>query len=232
MSVARSLGLDEDSFVESVEDKQEPLDDKPSRHVKRRANIFDAVAGRVNPRGVHAPRTFASQYRDTTSSGARSLRPEELLYRRQNIPAESDESKIYFAHENLPSDQALPNSELLETIHAYAADYYEYATADNGKDDHQTMDETALIAMGILIEEMAKEQLGETGDLALVEGQELSEEEDEKTGIESDTTTQSAARAARRKRANSIVRQRSKRRKLSRSVSVTTDFDTEIDERR
>lgn len=160
------------------------------------------------------------------------MRPEELLYRKQNIPAESIEEKIYFAHENLPSDQSLPSSDLLETIHAYAADYYEYATEDNGKDDHQTMDETALLALGILIEEMAKEELGETGDLALVEGQELSEEEDDKTGLESDTTTKSAARAARRKRANSIVRQRSKRRKLARSVSVTTDFDTEIDERR
>lgn len=142
---------------------------------------------------------------------------------------ESIEEKTYFAHENLPSDQALPNSELLETIHAYAADYYEYATADNGKDDHQTMDETALLAFGILIEEMAKEELGETGDLALVEGEELSEEEDDKTGLESDTTAKSAAR---RKRSNSIVRQRSKRRKLARSDSVTTDLDTEIDERR
>ncbi|CAG7973314.1 unnamed protein product [Penicillium nalgiovense] len=232
MSVARSPGLDEESLVESVEDKQEPTDDKPSRHIKRRANVYDAVAGRVNLRGVNAFRHVAAQYRDTTSSAARSLRPEELLYRKQNIPAESIEEKTYFAHENLPSDQALPNSELLETIHAYAADYYEYATADNGKDDHQTMDETALLAMGILIEEMAKEELGETGDLALVEGEELTEEEDDKTGPESDTTTKSAARASRRKRASSIVRQRSKRRKVSRSVSVTTDLDTEIDERR
>ncbi|CDM33570.1 hypothetical protein DTO013E5_7421 [Penicillium roqueforti] len=229
MSVARSLSLDEDSSVEQLEDKQEAPGDKPSRHIKRRANVYDAVAGRVNPRGVNAPRHIASLYRDTTSSSVRSLRPEELLYRNQNIPVESIEEKTYFAHENLPSDQALPNSELLETIHAYAADYYEYATADNGKDDHQTMDETALLAFGILIEEMAKEELGETGDLALVEGEELSEEEDDKTGLESDTTAKSAAR---RKRSNSIVRQRSKRRKLARSDSVTTDLDTEIDERR
>ncbi|KAJ5185008.1 UAF complex subunit Rrn10 [Penicillium cf. griseofulvum] len=232
MSATRLLDSDEHSFAESVEDRQELLDNKPSRHAKRRANVYDAVAGRVNARGLNAPRQLASQYRDTNSAGARSLRPEELLYRRQNIPAESIDERTYFAHENLPSDQALPNSDLLETIHAYAADYYEYATADNGKDDHQTMDETALLAMGILIEEMAKEELGETGDLALIEGQELSEEEDDKTGPESDTTTKSAARAARRKRTNSIVRQSSKRRKLSRSVSVTTDFDTEVDERR
>ena len=37
--------MDEESFVESVEDKQEPTDDKPSRHIKRRANVYDAVAG-------------------------------------------------------------------------------------------------------------------------------------------------------------------------------------------
>ncbi|KAJ5960062.1 uncharacterized protein N7479_007212 [Penicillium vulpinum] len=230
MSIARSLDLDEDSFIEPVEDDQEPADDTSSRYTKRRADVYDAVAGRVNARGVHVhvPRILASQYRDTASSSSRVLRPEEIFYRKQNILAESVDEKTYFAHENLPSDQALPNSELLETIHAYAADYYEYATADNGKDDHQTMDETALLAMGILIEEMAKEELGETGDLALVEGQELSEEEDNQTGLESDTTNKSAVR---RKRANSNVRRRSKRRKLARSVSVTTDLDTEIDER-
>lgn len=38
------------------------------------------------------------------------------------------------------------------------------------------MDETALVALGILIEEMAKETLGETGDLALVEAANSEEE--------------------------------------------------------
>ena len=33
------------------------------------------------------------------------------------------------------------------------------------------MDETALLAMGILIEEAAKESLGETGDLTFTEGE-------------------------------------------------------------
>lgn len=45
MSVARSLDLDEDSFVEPVEDKEEAPDDKPSRHIRRRANVYDAIAG-------------------------------------------------------------------------------------------------------------------------------------------------------------------------------------------
>ncbi|KAJ5130288.1 uncharacterized protein N7515_006327 [Penicillium bovifimosum] len=228
MSAASQLDSDEDNFVEPAEDEQEPPVDKRLRH--SHANVYDAVAGRVNRRGIGIRRLDASQYRDTTSSTARSLRPEELLFRRHNKPVESIEDQNYFAHETLPSDKALPSSELLETIHAYAADYYQYATADNGKDDIQTMDETALLAMGILIEEMAKEELGETGDLALVEGHELSEEEDAKTGGESDTTTQSATRVARRKRANSGVRKGSKRRKLARSSSAITDLDTEGDD--
>lgn len=116
-------------------------------------------------------------------------------------------------------------------MHAYAADYFEYATADNGQDDHRTMDETALLAMGILIEELATEELGDTGDLVLVEGQGLSEDEKD-IDIESDTTTHSAARAPRRKRANSKGRKTSKRRKVARSVSLTTDAETELEEGR
>jgi hypothetical protein len=38
------------------------------------------------------------------------------------------------------------------------------------------MDETALIALGILVEESAREILGETGDLAFTEGVEVEEE--------------------------------------------------------
>jgi hypothetical protein len=155
-----------------------------------------------------------------------------------------EEEENYFAHENIRSDIALPNSEILEAIHAYAADFYEFATEDHGLHDHHSMDETALIAMGILVEEMAKEALGETGDLVLVEGEELPNDADE-TGAETDTTnrSQSRERVRRRKRANTGansmvssqdnlkgVRQKFKRRKLKRGAS-TTDADTELDER-
>ncbi|KAJ6043984.1 hypothetical protein N7499_006490 [Penicillium canescens] len=228
MSAGRSRSVTQDNSVEVLEDKS-------SRYSKRRANLYDAVAGRVNPRGIQASQPVVSYHRDTASSGARPLRPEELLLRKQNTsagPVSEQVEKTYFAHENLPADQSLPSSELLETIHAYAADFYEYATADNGQDDHKTMDETALLAMGILIEEMSKDALGETGDLVLVEGQELLEEQEEQTGAESDTTNQSAARIVRRKRASSNTKNRPKRRKLTRSASATTDVDTEVDDRR
>jgi hypothetical protein len=152
------------------------------------------------------------------------------------------EEENYFANENIRSDTALPSSEILEAIHAYAADFYEFATEDHGLHDHHSMDETALIAMGILVEEMAKEALGETGDLVLVEGEEVANEKDE-TGAETDNTnaSQSRGRVRRGKRArtgaNNMassqenlkgVRQKFKRRKLKRGAS---DADTELDER-
>ena len=40
-----------------------------------------------------------------------------------------------------------------------------------------SLDGSALIALGILMEEACKEALGETGDLALVEGEEVDEQE-------------------------------------------------------
>lgn len=56
-------------------------------------------------------------------------------------------------------------------MHSYAADYYGRGTIDRGLTDEKSMNETALLAFGILLEEAAEQILGSTGDLALVEGQ-------------------------------------------------------------
>jgi len=76
---------------------------------------------------------------------------------------------VYFADENLEPDQKLPGSELLRAVHAYASDFYSVATEDRGKCDFRSLDETALVALGILLEEAAVNVLGETGDMVLVE---------------------------------------------------------------
>lgn len=206
--------------------------------------IYLTIPGRVNRKGHHPAEGFASRYRDTASSGARTLRPEEVLFRTQNTVTDPEEEETYFAHENLRPGLVLPSSEMLEAIHAYAADFYEFATEDHGLHDHHSMDETALIAMGVLVEEMAKEALGETGDLVLVEGEEMDAGADE-TGADTDPTnaSQSRERVRRRKRVSTGakgmvssqdnlkgVRQKFKRRKLKRGAS-TTDADTEPDER-
>jgi len=82
------------------------------------------------------------------------------------------ENDAYFANDQLGADQRLPDPDLLKHLHAYASDFYRSATTSRGKRDWRSMDETALLALGILLEETAAELLGETGDLALVEGDE------------------------------------------------------------
>jgi hypothetical protein len=100
------------------------------------------------------------------------------------------------------------------------------------------MNGSSLIFMGILLEELAKDSLGDTGDLVLVEGETIPTD---------DESTSRLGRRIGRKRANSgassiyvssgedldsVVRRkkRSKKRRLTNWVS--TDIDTEAEEKR
>ena len=114
----------------------------------------------------------------------------------------------------------LPDSDLLKAIHTYASDYYSRATADGGRGDFHSMDETALLAMAILLEESAKESLGDTGDLAFVEG------EKDISGPDIGDVGGTYSQSRRRVRSSSSAAQRSgqtrkaKRRKLIRDSGV------------
>ena len=70
------------------------------------------------------------------------------------------------------------------------------------------MDETALLAMGILLEEAAKEILGESGDLVFVEGDEVDSSEDY------EIDRQDVRAKGENKSKRSIESRRRKRRKL------------------
>ena len=135
---------------------------------KRQASLYDAVAGRIGYEGFlgEDPPT---KNRDTVSRSSIAVPPEEVLFRRRGAPVRYEEDDIYCADRHLEPHQRLPDSDLLKTIHAYASDFYANATADGGKSDFKSLDETALLAVGILLEEAAAEALGKTGDLALVE---------------------------------------------------------------
>jgi hypothetical protein len=76
---------------------------------------------------------------------------------------------VYLADENLEPYQKLPDSELLKAVHAYTSDFYSIRTEDKGKCDFRSLDETALIALGVILEETSGQVLGETGDMVLVE---------------------------------------------------------------
>ncbi|GAB7337592.1 hypothetical protein MBLNU457_g2899t1 [Dothideomycetes sp. NU457] len=140
-----------------------------SRSPRRAATVFDAVAGRVG---------YEALLKDekTTKDGnkyqqGQAVRPEEVLFRRQGAPPRYHENDPYFANDQLGPTQKLPDSDMLKHLHTYASDFYRSATPSRGRRDWRSMDETALLALGILLEETAAQSLGATGDLALLESE-------------------------------------------------------------
>lgn len=184
--------------------------------------------GRLAAQGFLSDVPFASKYRDTASSSTNAVRPEEALFRRLNAPIRYEETDFYFAHEKLPSNRPLPNTDLLESVHAYSSDFYEHATPDGGRGDYQSMDETALIAMGVLLEEMAKEALGKTGDLVLVEGEEILDDNERWRSQRSRSRKRESTVASSGDDLESVVR-RKRRRMVSRAPSgADTDGEEKL----
>ncbi|PSR78961.1 hypothetical protein BD289DRAFT_356641, partial [Coniella lustricola] len=150
---------------------------------QRQATVYDAVAGRVSLKFAKDSATSGSR---KTSSGYHQLAdavlaPEEALFSRKHAPQRYAEKDIYFAHQDLPHDgrDLLPDSDMLKSVHRYTSHFYrELAQRTNPRShrtelqsiDERSMDETALLAFGILLEEAAKESLGENGDLVFTEG--------------------------------------------------------------
>ncbi|KAI0012337.1 hypothetical protein F4779DRAFT_85919 [Xylariaceae sp. FL0662B] len=159
---------------------------------RREANVYDAVAGRVTTtlplddgRGggggdsgegpAHHRRTRRDRHRDPT------LAPDQVLFRRAGAPVRYAEKDIYYVHERLPDGGrgVLPDGDMVKAVHSYAGHFYA-ALAARRRDgrrvrdvDERSMDETALLAFGILLEEAGREVLGSRGDLVFTEGVEV-----------------------------------------------------------
>ncbi|KAI1366163.1 hypothetical protein F5Y08DRAFT_301809 [Xylaria arbuscula] len=169
---------------------------------RRQASLYDAVAGRVTTtRPLHSygssqrPRVKQHYKRDGQDSRRNPvLSPEEVLFRRAGAPIRYAEKDIYHAHENLPDGgrNILPDSDLLKTVHSYASQFYADLPANRQTTRIETgeglsersMDETALLAFGILLEEAGREALGRRGDLVFTEGMAEKEGEDGATELE------------------------------------------------
>ncbi|CAI7591668.1 unnamed protein product [Penicillium manginii] len=244
MSFARSENLTRGTFIQppttktpTSRRKRKEKVEEPSKTVRleditnpqpktrrRQANLYDAIAGRVTARGFALSTPIASKYRDTASSGARIQRPEEVLFRKDHPMRQVENGEPYFAHENLPADRPLPNSDLLQSIHAYASDFYKYTLGESGRKSHYSMNESALLAVGILVEEMAKDGLGDNGHLLMIEPQGLKGDisgnaenflpkRGRPVGWRADVDGKKP-KAPRRKRAQTIIQPRRKRPRL------------------
>lgn len=137
----------------------ENLTGDPKSAARVQGTLYDAVAGRLHSEGF------------ILDGHRKPAAPDEFLFKRKNAPIRYQEDDKYFAHRHLPPGVSLPDSDLLKAIHAYASDFYGSGTPGDCNVDFQSMDETALLAIGILMEETCAHALGKTGDLAFVEGE-------------------------------------------------------------
>ncbi|KAI0454344.1 hypothetical protein F5B21DRAFT_241150 [Xylaria acuta] len=160
---------------------------------RRQASLYDAVAGRVTTTlpisSYQSQRPPVKHHRRNAPDSRRNptLAPEEVLFKRSGAPVRYAEKDIYQAHEDLPDGGRgiLPDSDLLKTIHSYASHFYRDLPANKQTTRGETgagvsersMDETALLAFGILLEEASREALGKRGDLVFTEGVEVGEQE-------------------------------------------------------
>ncbi len=135
---------------------------------KKYLTVYDAVAGRASYDGFIPSTPYIHTTRDTASSTTFSVPPEEALFRRSGAPERYEEEDFYWADINLTAGAELPDSDLLKAVHAYAAGFYERR---GGSGDFRSLDETALMGIGVLLEECVDVLLGESGERVFLEGE-------------------------------------------------------------
>ncbi|KAK4201597.1 hypothetical protein QBC40DRAFT_52246 [Triangularia verruculosa] len=171
---------------------------RASSYRGRDYNLYDAVAGQVTLNERVQPHATSSRRQRRPGSEAFSARnfklaPEDVLFRRHNAPTRYAEHDIYWASEDLVSpQQQLPESDLLKSVHCYASKFYDYTALSSSalrsqrqeriqpqtsffqkqaNPDLKSLDETALLAFGVLLEEASREVLGKRGDLVFTEAE-------------------------------------------------------------
>ena len=92
-----------------------------------------------------------------------------MLFRSVKAPLLYENDDIYNADARLGSDELLPDSDLSKALHSYASDFYMKTTGENAEVSFHSLDGSALLALGTLLEESCQVLLGSTGDLALTE---------------------------------------------------------------
>ena len=160
-----------------------------------------SIPGRVSQK---FSKDHASGSRKTASGqhhlGDPVLAPEEVLFSRKRAPQRYAEKDIYFANESLPDAgrDILPDSDMVKAIHCYASHFYEALgrrcagepRGTIGRVNERSMDETALLAFGILLEEAARHSLGKYGDLVFTEGLQDGENGKDDRGNQKATSSQ------------------------------------------
>lgn len=132
-------------------------------------------AGRAGRNGFLATEPTYSKNRDTASSSTRPVPPDDILFGRKGARVRLAEEGDYVGIDDLGP---IPPGDLLETIHRYVSRFYDRPDFERKHLHYKSMDGTALLAVGILLEEVLGQSLGETGHLAFLN---VGEEEENTT---------------------------------------------------
>ncbi|KAA8897044.1 hypothetical protein TRICI_006806 [Trichomonascus ciferrii] len=132
---------------------------------KRWKTVYDGVAGRL--KNHEGQRRDEWRDDDDVSPNRKLLAPDDYLLRLPNAPEEGIPVEY---HPDLPS------SDLLKAVHLYAAEYYKERGLWQG---YRSMDETALIGVGVLLEEYIRDLLGPNGCEFYAMAKDTNDEEEE-----------------------------------------------------
>nr|XP_036589730.1 uncharacterized protein CTRU02_00484 [Colletotrichum truncatum]KAF6801735.1 membrane protein [Colletotrichum truncatum] len=169
--------IEDEQTLTSLGPTHLPQMEEAKRRITYEANLSSAVNHEKAPSTESRPPRISSHSVRTTA-----LAPEEVLFRRKAAPGRFAEFDVYMAHErNLPDGGrgSLPDADLLKAVHSYASHFYSTLGGQQRNAsyhvgarniDERSMDETALLAFGILIEEAGREVLGNRGDMVFTEG--------------------------------------------------------------
>ena len=145
------------------------------RQLDKNPSIYDLAAGKVRQPSRH-----------TSFVGipiTKPYPPVEYYFDKKRVKTgdEDEDSRLYWRRD--VEKHTLPSSELLWTVHRHATKFFE----EKGENHMKFMDESALLAIGVLLEETMKQSLGKDGHRAFLEreeskvngGEPVAEEDDE-----------------------------------------------------
>ena len=132
------------------------------------------MLGRVITNTSHQKPSFRAEYHTSRDS---RLPPDHVLFSRKHAPERFAEKDLYYANDDLPEDTTLPQTGMLTAVHCYASNFYEALARQQAPSstrkarpiDEKSMDETALLAFGIILEEASRHALGKRGHLVFTE---------------------------------------------------------------
>lgn len=159
----------------------------------QRANLYDVCNDGIR-RGVLLNRKKIARKNNSLAKEGSQLildndKDDDDIYRSRGIAIPPDEVllaqsqtgiKIPIRHrEEFPKDAPLPLAELLKAIHYYASKRVSKLPSEDKIALERSLDETALLGFGVMVEELADSYIDENGVDIFVENDEDSEDKEE-----------------------------------------------------